>query len=312
MINVFYTWFGPPANAKDHPTVGRIRPDIWAPDLMAGSAPRDVAVKFCCMPEHAAAFGRELPGTVEVIEIQDPQGIRVFDPDPEDREGWVHGIIRRSLKPGDDGKLVIRNLVNAKNIWSLWCMYAYGGYHLDTGVYPAIGGATLNAPGTFGVPRITDDGWGGAWHTRVRFDFPWEARCSTVFDSDQVLEAVALDGRTACARKDAPKSHLKAMFDVWLMCSPAGHKAAQIALDWYIAMWCLMEKLSRDGTLNEAFYKSASRGAILSSVATGITHSGLGLGCLGGNLWETHLIATENMTKVPSLKLHKLGFRSHG
>lgn len=310
MVNVFYTWFGPPSQAKVHETKGSIRPDVWAPNKLAAAAPDNVRVKFCCMTDHVDAFKRDLHKDVDIVPVEDPVLHRVFDPDIDDLEGWVHSIVRYSLKPGNDGKLIIRNLVNAKNIWSMWCMYNFGGYHLDTGVYPENVTPVFPVPKTFGVP-VVQPSYFGAWHTKVTFDFLWGKVCSTIVDSDMVLQGKVLPNRVSVEKQNAPKSAMNLLFDVWLMRSPARHIAAKRALEFYIRMWVLIEKLAKQGELSDQLYKSASRGAIMSAVATGITHSGFGDGCLGMNLWKSHIIPTRNTTEVPELKMYKLGFSSH-
>src|SRR4051794_3561708 len=148
-VPVRFTWFGPPSSRKKVIDGTDMRADIGGPVRLAaaqgaGAAPLDI--KFCCLSEHTAAFRNDLPASVKVEAIEDEFGsagraVLMYRPDLDDLKLTTQYIIRTSLErqkaaEAEDPEANKRHVVNAKNVWSLYCMWKYGGYHLDTGVIP--------------------------------------------------------------------------------------------------------------------------------------------------------------------------------
>lgn len=327
MSIIHYTWFGPPAAAKKESLaagVGEIWPDISGPIKMALQLTKqhsDVRIFFWCLEEHVEVFARDLTQVgIEVKSIEAALGginVTMQRPVPDQYalDKSVKYIITKSLERTGNG-YNIRKLVNAKNIWSLWCMYEYGGYHMDTGVCPNDGLVSFPDPPTFQVPCIADparvQGVQPRQHCYMRWPDFFGYNHSTLIDENFILEMIVFP---LAERENLAQSQLKLPFDVWLLRSPRRHPVARKTLEWYIHAWCRITDLAQPGKALAVaeLYKNASRVIIMSAVATGISHSGgEGEGCGDEARCRSHLLATRDVTNIDTLGVRKLGFRSHG
>ena len=313
MTDVYFTWFGPPAAAnKIVPDIqGPVRPDLFgilrtARARFSGKTPPHF--KFCCMRQFADRFRGELPRYVEVVPIEDQfesrkyHSIFMTKPDLENPGATVDFILRESLTFRGNRGLPGKQLAFLKDIWSLYCMWRFGGYHLDCGCSPGNEGpVNFPEPATFGLVADTR---GGTTYPHCTVRFPSGKVCATLRQGYNVFAGKVLAGLTV-SKGD---SRLNRNIDVWLLRSPAGNKAAKIALEFYLKGWFEINAKK----LGDELRGQALRELIISAVATGVTHSGDGLGCLSDSLWKTHLIDTTFVPAfVKSLNIKKVGFQSH-
>lgn len=299
-----------------------------------GSTPPPIT--FYCLERYRAEFARQLTSNRVLVrsvesEFRAPPRPYMVVPDHDDLETTVRYILDQSLQPNAD----VRRRVNAKNLWSLWSVYRYGGYHMDTGVvWSEKGRLNLPPPTTFVVPMISDtyglsqaapnpdrrqrrrddfylvplsqpQPGGSLNHLPVRNLALPGVICSTVHNG-----LLALLGTRVGAVKS--RYQLPAMIDVWLTSSPPGDPIARRALEWYIEAWFRMESETDDALQAPGDYKSASRSAIISAVATAISHSATGQ-CNSHDQTKRHVIPTTGTAhnELPSLNVTKFGFGSH-
>jgi hypothetical protein len=182
-------------------------------------------------------------------------------------------------------------------------MWKFGGYHLDCGCFPINNGVvTFPEPKSFGIVANLAEGQSFP-HCKVKFQSG--TVCATLVKGNQVFTAMVMAG----AITDNGTSKLKRLLDVWLLRSTAGHKAAQIALEFYVKGWFAIQATN---DLSEDLKAQAMRELIISAVTTGVTHSGHGVGCSGDTLFKSHLIdATFTPPEVASMNIRKVGYGSH-
>jgi hypothetical protein len=195
-----------------------------------------------------------------------------------------------------------------KDIWSLYCIWKFGGYHLDCGCFPDDDALAVHlpAPTTFGT--VANQQSGATQYLHCAVGFPSGSRCAAISRGSQVFANSVLAGMTV---PQPMPCRLQRNIDVWLMCSPAGDPAANVALEFYVNGWFEI----RRARLSEALHAQALRELIISAVATGVTHSGpgrtFGRGCVGYS-YEDHLIdATLSPARVAAFNIRKVGFASH-
>jgi hypothetical protein len=316
MADVYFTWFGPPATANKTVTGidAPVRPDIFGITRTAdGPFANDPPprFKFCCLKQYADRFRADLPDHIDIVPIEDQFASKTFTslslsrPDMNDLGLCVDFILRETIAFRGNRGLVVKQLAFCKDLWSLYVLWKLGGYHLDCGCFPhtSAKAVDLPEPDTFGA--VGDTGGGGNYqHAKVRFQTG--AMCACLSVGSRVLTGLVLANATT-AHADPAK--LNRNIDVWCLKSPAGHKAAKLALELYVQGWFATRATTG---LSEDLQAQAMRELVVSAVATAITHSGLGDGCSGQTLWKSHLIdATFNPPVVPSMNLRKVGFASH-
>jgi hypothetical protein len=288
-----------------------VRPDLFgllrlANGSFTGDTPPNI--KLCVLKAYANNFRGDLPDWVDIVPVEDQfesknfHSISLSKPNFEDLGLTVDFILRETLAFRGNRGLPFKLLAFCKDLWSLYCMWRFGGYHLDCGCLPAdVGATTFPEPTTYGV--VANDAESGSFpHGKTRFASG--VVCSTLVTGNRVFSDLVLGSSFA----ETSKSNLKRLLDVWLLRSPAGHVGAQKALEFYLHGWFEI----RSKNLNENLHAQALRELVVSAVCTGVTHSGHGIGCSGMNLYKTHLIdATFNPARVPSMNLRKVGFQSH-
>lgn len=326
MANVYLTWFGAPAAANK--TVegigGTVRPDIFGASRLAAAganapAPR---IKFCCLSEHAAAFGNDL-NNVDIVPIEDQlptkdyTSLTMTEPNLSDLPATVDYILRDTfnirmwantrIRFGNDG-VPYHKLAFMKDMWSLYTLWRLGGYHVDCGCFPGGGGnITFPDPTTFGVVAVSD---GGSTHPHQKIRMGRDRVCSTISSGNQVFKELVIQERTVIGN-----SLLNRTVDVWCMRSPAGNESVQHALEFWLRGWFMIREATRNNTLpTTELQNQAFRELIVSSVMTAITHSRKTSACNGNN-WKKHVFTgrrdQNNRMQVADLGIAKVGFQSH-
>jgi hypothetical protein len=337
VTDLFYTWLGPPAAISDG-----VRPDLMGPVQMSRARfgrfkPR---IKFCCLERYKDNLSQELSqglprGTeIEIFAIEDqlPEQIRggklLDSPDFKDLDACVATILYQML---NDTRLFSQTTGSgqgkpiyafAKDIWSLFCLYKYGGYHLDTGVVPdTVPGtnavefpkcSTFSIVDIFGFIGTASGQRTAVPHKRGKFK-KLGLDCVAIKEENNILVGQVLTKDLAKDQTSISTLSLHNQFDVFLMRSPRGHLGIKRALMFYIYIWFKTYPLVKQDKLNTLLYKSACRSAILSAVATGLTHSEKdGTGCTGAtSLPENSLIIVGQEAKIQELGVRKFGFQSH-
>jgi hypothetical protein len=316
MTNVYFTWFGPPAAANKHVEgIGQVRPDLFGLLRLANATfPPNHQPSFTlyCLANHLAAFRAAVPQPIQVQAIEQQFAshnykslVDIIPGRTASLETQVDFIIREMLSShGDRG----RGGAFMKDIWSLYCIWKFGGYHLDCGCFPDNANLAVNlpAPTTFGT--VANQQSGVTQYVHCSVDFPSGVTCAALSRGNRVFEVAVLAGMTQPQRLPC---RLQRNIDVWLMRSPAGDPAAKVALEFYVKGWFEI----RGARLSEALHAQALRELIISAVATGVTHSGpgrrFGQGCVG-YACEDHLIdATISPGRVAAFNIRKVGFASH-
>jgi hypothetical protein len=328
MTNAYFTWLGPPQQASKvvNDIPGLQRPDLFGilrtarATFVNNPPPR---FKLCVLKKFEAAFRAELGALgaayIDVIAVEEQFATNTFhsivmrEPNLDDLGLMVDFILRETIGVRGTGYsndlLPYRKLAFAKDLWSLYCLWRFGGYHIDCGCFPDQRSPQINLPEPteFGVVALTPEGtFAGAHHASVRF--PRNPMCSTLSVSEaSPLRGLALQGLVS-ARGDG-RSPLTRTLDVWLLRSTAGHPAAKKALEFYILGWFAI----RNANLGIELTSQALRELVVSAVCTGVTHGGRGDGCSERNNWKTYMIDAVSVADpyVPSIGVRKIGFQSH-
>jgi len=318
MTDIYYTWFGPPAPANKSVSgvADMVRPDVFgllqtARARFMGQAPP--RFKWCCLRQYAVAYRAQLPDYVDVVAIEDQFDSRSFaalslsKPNTEDLGLSVDFILRETIAFRGNRGLDVKQLAFCKDIWSLYVLWKFGGYHLDCGCFPAgAGELTFEAPKAFGVVTERPE---SRTFPHVTVQFPNGGKtCATLVTGNNVLAGMVLAGAT----KALGNSGLKQLPDVWMLRSPPGDRGIQVALEFYVRGWFAIREAELAGQLTAELRAQALRELVVSAVATGMTHSGPGQGCRDSNGYRAHVIeATFSPPRVDSMNIRKVGYASH-
>ena len=322
MTKVFYTWLGPQQSASReiNGIAGMHRPDLFGILQTARASFRNTpspTFTLCVLKKFQAAFDAELPDNVKTLAVDDVFSSSSFNslllssPNVEDLDVSVDYIMRETLRVRgtgySDSVLPFKKLAFVKDLWSLYSVWKYGGYHLDSGIFPAPGAASLNfpEPKTFCVPTIDSGNYRGPAR-RVRFRFrTGKAQSVTISNKQSMLERTAMAGKVDVSNSD---SHVNRLLDVWLMGSPAGDPSARLALETYIRTWFEIQAWAKEN--QKECPDELMRELIVFAALTGVTHTG-----------EAHVPATKHEVDeriidgankvVRSMNLKKVGFRTH-
>lgn len=324
LLDVHYTWIGPPTfDARD---TGGPRSLMRA---RSDSGASGYVINFWCLDAHVWAYRNYFKGSnfrVHNREKLEVRGIETYlNKNVGVRRGtrsglvqsginWVWSsfswdidlvvkhIVETSIGAAANSATRIREIVNAKNVWSLYTMYKLGGYAMDTGVGPGIGGAVnLRSYTTMKVPaagpgRVVDAV--AIAHANAPHKYLSD-RCSAM--------TAGVAGHFGDVFRDKPAPHV----DVWTLFSPAGHARVTRALEWYIRFWYSLEEVKKKPGATEE-YKDLCRHGIISAVMTAITHDDQGR-CLDGvdmnSVWPAELTGAD--AGVPELKTRKTYYGSH-
>jgi hypothetical protein len=320
--NVCFTWLGPPQEATK--TVkgieGKVRPDLFGLLRTAnaefkstgGPAPR---FKLCCLKKYKSEFEEQLPDHIEVFCIEDAfdTGVdeNLIDNEPADftNLGLCVDYITRSIlgvRGVDYEKrdLPFKMLAFVKDIWSLYFVWKFGGYHIDCGCFPdpKYGDTVeLYNPDTFGVPVISGVGM-NFLHANIAFE--GGAICASLSGqlNSEAASKMLLDVGVSKREFDSP---LDRQVDIWLLRSPAAHPAAEKALKFYVNAWFALRKADPKSEILPDVYRALA----ISSISTGISH--MPTHCCGHATSVNEHLIEANGGDVPSLGLRKVGFQSH-
>lgn len=326
MVNVFFTWLGPPQEANKEITgvPGMHRPDLFG-ILRTGRStfknnppPR---FTLCVLKKFKAQFDRELPDYIHTLAVDESfasskyASILMEEPNLDDLEMSVDYIMREIVKvrgTGYDSKqLPYKNLAFVKDLWSLYSVWKYGGYHLDSGIFPWPNEAIVDFPEPqgFNVPTIDFvDCRPPARHCVIQFA-SGKSMCVTMRYSESNLEKYVLPGRVVVT---STQSHLESLLDVWMIRSPAGDPSARRALEVYVRGWFEIRRWIRvqANPVQEGIVAELLRELVVFSAMTGVTHNGKEHACSGKFEVKSHIIQGANK-EVKVMNLKKVGFQSH-
>ncbi len=275
MLTINYTWVGPPDRS------GRKR-DIIGPMAMmkARYGPRcqPFVIDFWCLNTHVQYFHTKFRGRNFTVRGRDKLQVRGIESYLETcvgerrrgfhhrstplmqvfnwgryKTGWnLNLVVRHIITHSTRRNATVREIVNAKNIWSLYVMYRLGGYAMDTGVGPQNTRVNLQSFDSFKAPREQ-----GTFYTFTNFS---SRNCA-------VTPPVAhhLDVETGYIT--GPR------MDVWTLYAPARDPILLYGLEWYLRYWYELEKIRK--TKPEQEYKDLCRDGIISTIMTAI--------CFGDN-----------------------------
>lgn len=275
MLKIHYTWVGPPDRS------GRKR-DILGPMAMMkaryGPNCEPFVIDFWCLNAHTRYFHDKFRGKNFTVRGRDKLRVRSIESYLEScvgerrrgfhhrstplmkvfnwgryKTGWnldlvVRHIVTHSTRRG----ATVREIVNAKNIWSLYTMYRMGGYAMDTGVGPRNGRVNIRAYESFKAPRDQ-----GTFYTLTEFS---GRNCA-------VTQPVANHLNVDAGYVTGPR------MDVWTLYAPAEDPILLYGLEWYLRYWYALENARTSEP--EGTYKDLCRNGIISTVMTAI--------CCGGN-----------------------------
>jgi hypothetical protein len=324
MPNVFYTWLGPPQQANK--TIlgldGQHRPDLFGILRTARSSfTNDPPPYFtlCVLEKFKRDFDALLPSYVATLAVDTAfdssrfSSIVMAEPDLDNLDVTVDYIIRQTLKvrgTGYDSRLLpYKELAFVKDLWSLYCVWKYGGYHLDSGVYPLPERAVLSFPEPqgFDVPTLdSEDARRDARHCVMKFK-TGKPICVTLRGLSTIFETYVMKDRVTVT---ATESHLRRLIDVWLIRSPAGDPSARRALEVYVRGWFELQAWVSQSDENAKAKAEVLRELIVSAALTGVTHAGSANQCANKRAVDSHLICGVNKV-VDDLGLVKVGFKSH-
>ena len=341
---VHTTYLGPPAT-NTAPWHGvATRPDVdGARQLhtaLQGAGAAGVDVRFHCLRRHRTAFRALLPAAVDVRAVEDefpgprPHSILLSAPDLQDLHGTTDYIVRTSVRRQEAAERTAqrtgtratkRHIVNAKNVWSLYCLWRFGGYHLDSGVLPTPGAVVrFPQPDDFGIAFLDRSGahlanqvgMGGIYVMKARIDerpSPFDAVLKS--DVENVyrllfpIPPLQPGPLAATVRRGADRVNLRGgEVDVWLMRSPAQHPVVRRALEAYLRLWFIVDG-RRDQFADNA-YASASRSTVISSVLTGMAPADDRAFWAGTDFVARHHVVSRDQV-VAELGVEKFGFGSH-
>ena len=308
VTDVFVSWFGPPAEA-----IRGYRPDIAASSALAGSRFTTTArpgIKFCCQARYAEQFP-DLPHVEKIIVDEHLSQEPVLStPDFNDLDACVSTVIRQSMQTPDNR----RARLNAKNIWSLYCVYRFGGYHLDADILPLLNSdkkTRMLSPTSFGsasTSAVIAEGQqpmkpGLLSHVSGYFGQSGISCIALSRDADSGLEQM-LRERAGISSTEPPFEDTLDLPDVSVLRSPAGDHGAERALRTYLYLWFALRDYADTIALRQTLDVSY-RHAMLSAVATGLTHDEP-----RADAHSADLIRVDSMFSLQELELEKASRRT--
>ncbi|RKH21522.1 hypothetical protein D7X74_01120 [Corallococcus sp. CA047B] len=321
MLDVHYTWIGPPTlDARD---TGGPKALMRARSDAQGSG---FVITFWCLDAHVWTYRNHFKGSnfqvlngeklrVRGIEsylknsVGEHRGSRsaplmaginwVWSSFSWDIDMVVKHIMETSIGARANSPTRIREIVNAKNVWSLYVLYKLGGYAMDTGVGPGIDGSvSLRSYPTFKAPAAGPGPIIDAVmvaHARAPHKYLSD-RCSTMTTG-------------VAAHFDVHRDQEAPHVDVWTLYSPEGNPRVKRALEWYSRFWYVLETIRTTQSVD--LYKDRCRFGIISAVMTGASHHDDGR-CRDTDracLWPAALEGVN--AGIPELRLKKTYYGSH-
>jgi hypothetical protein len=289
----------------------QIRADIDCPVKMYNKMVSSQTHRFFfhCLKAHRRAFESLLPNGINVMAIEDELdcGVGSHGEIESDELAVIRGridkIITLAKKKLPNDKSYIRKIVNAKNVLGFYCIWHYGGYHMDTGILPGQQ-PVFSEPECFAAPCLG--------HTNKSPVFNQPSRHGRLGHTSIILDEMNISNMVFPTRVHATSVEHIPLVDVWLLRSQQGGGAAKVALAWYLDT---LDAIHRNGEItgNVALYKSACRMAVTSAACTGICQGRGGRGLKNPRERERHLLKTREGTFniLPDPGVRKIGFQSH-
>ena len=318
MAKLFFTWVGAPGSTREIKGIeGAQRQDLFGcvrthRARYKGEKPE---ITLCVLKKFAQYYRAQLPDSIAVLSIEDVFSTSKYlslimsKPDLSNLDMCVDYIIRETLgvrgSAYDNALLPKKRLAFVKDVWSLYCVWRFGGYHLDLGCFPYSEPVEFPEPKIFGVPDIQlglaaarRDSQAILAGVRTR----WVA-----MPNGSDLEQTVFAGKIS----DTQASPLGNTVDVWLVRSPAKDASVKKALEAYILGWFEIERYLKQASVPVAdgTQRLYLRQLIISAVFTGMTYNGNTRKQKAEA--ESHLIKTYMRTKIPELGINKVNFGSH-
>ncbi len=314
MIDVFTTWFGDPAREpmeidtqQDDPP---LFPDVEGIRRIATAArAANTRFHFCCMAKSANKYKAAFQNNIDIVVIEDQFETtkdlkylpRQVKPSPN-LSADVDYIIRNTIGYRGNKKWQNGHLAFLKDLWSLFCVWKFGGYHLDSGCFPNSPQVVFPECSTLGVMGSVEDWHGGKKISYYDVQAPFGKFPVTIMDSSASYLKNNL-GLTFLKRGLSP---LTTAIDCWAVRGSAGEKLTEVALQTYVNLWFATQA---KGFASESIYRGAQRHTIITACATGITHQiGKGRANMSEECLMRGLLHGKTL-EAPSIK--KFGFKSH-
>ncbi len=307
MVNVFTSWIGePPKEPREINTKQNdppMFPDVEGIRRVAKRAVGgNVKFHFCCLARYVKEYHAALPN-MEIVAIEDQfettkdiKYLKKQQGPSSNLSADVDYIIRQFIGYRGNIKINTKYLAMVKDFWSLYCVWKFGGYHIDSGCFPGSGRVVFPECSTLGVMGATDP-LGGLKKT-FNCDVTTRFGKFPVVLYEHSVGKLSIGGLKITQKNQGP---LKVLIDVWAVRGAAEEKATETALRTYVNLWFALQE---GGVNNDVVYRESLRNTGISACATGISHN--------GKLHKDSLIRgriSDKVLEVPSLK--KYGFKSH-
>ncbi|NPC70306.1 hypothetical protein D7Y27_00775 [Corallococcus sp. AB004] len=274
-VDVHYSWAGPP-NAQDR--------DINGPISLRGQLKDGLTTTyqmyFWCLDAEVAAFQRKFQARgIKNITVRGMQSFLStctgtayrwwywYGGKQDDVVARVTPIIQAAARP----TATVRERVNAKNVWSFFVLYTWGGYHFDTGIEAdTTRTVRLTTYNQYKAPAVLTERSIGYCHIQRSTLGGVNGMCSTV--------ASASEWRDGHGRNSTEDGRVGYHDDVWALYAPRYDARVFRSLYWYCRIWDHLE-LKRRAIANERdeeAYKQASRYAVIDALNTGLSHTDKG------------------------------------
>jgi len=300
-IDIHYTWVGPPH--KDNHDIEGPLPLVRA---LKNTKRYKYTCYFWCLDRYVDAFKRKLKGldiTVRGIEhfLTNCGGTSYkwyywYGSKEDDAVARVREVIcvlpTKATQLWD--RVNTRDIVNAKNVWSFFLLYTWGGYHFDTGIKPLNDAKlALKAYDTFKAPRSEDNCVCYQHKKIIAEEFLF--KCSAIIN-----EGSSSFGKMDRGEHEAPQ------YDIWALYSPRHDYHAFVALTWYCRAWAYL----RGANLDPETYRQAFRSAVMNAIYTALTHDAKMMCTRAMEVTEGWVWSKDRNT-VPELGIEKVFHGSH-
>ena len=301
---------------RDHGTTTQryFRHPSHAPDVIQGRPPPNLTL--CVLKKFAVQFRAQLPRTIDILPIEDVfstkgmLSIVMSRPDTGNLDATVDYIIRETLGVRGTGYsphlLPTKKLAFVKDLWSLYCVWKFGGYHLDTGCFPLQTGRVLDfpAPQRFGVPDLHGTDTSAFTQSQVRLQ---TGLTKWVMLRNSHLKMEALQGRVTDGQTFAP---LKRMLDVWFLRGPKNDSIVRTALETYVTGWFEIQRWAKTVEKRKAEVVGARqlRELVVTSILTGLSYHN---GRTRSKQESESCLLRVSQNGLPEFGVRKVHFRSH-
>ena len=274
-VDVHYTWVGPP-NAQDRDINGPISLRAQLRDGLTTS----YQMYFWCLDADVNAFKLKfLARGIKNITVRGMQSFLATCTGAAYRWWYLYGgkeddvvarvtpIIQAAAAP----MATVRERVNAKNVWSFFVLYTWGGYHFDTGI---------EADNTRTVRLTTYDKYKAPAVLTGRNIAYCHIQRSTLGGLQGMCSTVASGSEWRDGHGGNMSENIMEGFhdDVWALYAPRYDARVFRSLYWYCRVWDHLDarRLAIANARDEEGYKQASRYAVIDALNTGLSHTDKG------------------------------------